>query len=136
VRWGQLVISPLWAQELSFEHLLEIARTYRDREPRSFLPNVSLGSALPSLLCLPNRTTSRLAYFYLFHTSSKREEGGNGGDMIVQGDIAAMAIDATEQPTLTAERLLWLSGYSVVMAAARGWSSRHRQCRYNTLDFK
>jgi hypothetical protein len=24
---GQLVVSPLWAQELSFEHLLEIART-------------------------------------------------------------------------------------------------------------
>ena len=34
------------------------------------------------------------------------EEGGNGGDRIMQNDIAAMAIDATEQLTLIAERLL------------------------------
>jgi hypothetical protein len=27
--WDQLVTSPLWTQELSFEHLLEIARTHR-----------------------------------------------------------------------------------------------------------
>lgn len=37
------------------------------------------------------------------------EEGGNGGDRIMQNDIAAMAIDATEQPTLIVERLLRLS---------------------------
>jgi hypothetical protein len=30
--WGQLVTSPLWAQELSFMHLLEIARTQTDNK--------------------------------------------------------------------------------------------------------
>jgi hypothetical protein len=39
----------------------------------------------------------------------RREEGGNWGDRIMQNDIAAIAIDATEQLTLTAECLLWLS---------------------------
>jgi hypothetical protein len=37
------------------------------------------------------------------------EEDGNGGDRIMQNDIAAMAIDATEQLTLIVERLLCLS---------------------------
>src|ERR1700722_2968218 len=68
VWWGQLAIRPLWAQELSFEHLLEIARTQRDRQLRSFLPNMSLGSAFLSLLCLPNRTTCHLAYLYSFRS--------------------------------------------------------------------
>jgi hypothetical protein len=67
--WGQLVTSPLWAQELSFEHLLEIARTHTDRGQASFLPNVSPGSAFPSLPCLPHRTTCHLAYLYPFHTT-------------------------------------------------------------------
>jgi hypothetical protein len=32
LRWGQLVTSPLWAQELSFMHLLEIVRTQTDNK--------------------------------------------------------------------------------------------------------
>ena len=36
--WGQLVTSPLWVQELSSKHLLEIARTHADRQQASFLP--------------------------------------------------------------------------------------------------
>jgi len=67
---GQLVTCPLWAQELSFEHLLGIARTQTDREQASFLPNTPLSSAFPSLLCLPNCTTSLLAHLYPFHNSS------------------------------------------------------------------
>ena len=52
--WGQLVISPLWAEELSFGSLLEIARTHiADRQQASFLHNVSLGSPFPSLPCFP-----------------------------------------------------------------------------------
>ena len=38
VWWGQLVTSPLWAQELSLEHSLEIATTYTDGQQASFLP--------------------------------------------------------------------------------------------------
>ena len=49
--WGQLVTSPLWAQELSFEHLLEI-------------DNKKLSTQRVSEFCLPNRTTCNLAYFY------------------------------------------------------------------------
>jgi len=66
--WGQLVTGPLWAQELSFEHLLEIARTHTDSDKQAFLPNVSLGSAFSSLLCLPYRTTCLSAYLYPLHT--------------------------------------------------------------------
>ena len=44
--WGQLVTSPLWAQELSFEHLLEIART--DRQTTS-----KLSTQRVSRFCLP-----------------------------------------------------------------------------------
>jgi hypothetical protein len=29
---------PLWAQELSLEHLLEIARTHTDRQQEAFYP--------------------------------------------------------------------------------------------------
>ena len=54
--WGQLVTSPLWARELSFEHLLEIARTHTDSTSKLSTQNVSLGSAFPSLPCLPYRT--------------------------------------------------------------------------------
>jgi hypothetical protein len=66
--WGQLVISPLWAQELSFEHLSEIAKhTHTDSDKQAFLPNVSPGSVLPSLPCLPYRTTCLLAYLSPLH---------------------------------------------------------------------
>jgi hypothetical protein len=34
---GQLVTSPLWAQELSFEHLLEIVRTHTESTNRSLI---------------------------------------------------------------------------------------------------
>src|ERR1700751_2581469 len=40
--WGQLVTSPLRAQELSFEHLLEIARTHTDRQQANFLTKTRL----------------------------------------------------------------------------------------------
>jgi hypothetical protein len=43
--WGQLVTSPLWAQELSFEHLLEIARTQ--------IENNKLSTQRVSGFCLP-----------------------------------------------------------------------------------
>jgi hypothetical protein len=60
--WSQLVTSPLWAQELSFEHLLEIASTvHRGSQSGSFLQNVPLDSASPSL---PNCTASLSACFY------------------------------------------------------------------------
>ena len=50
----------------SFEHLLEIARTHTDRQQASSLTKTCLGSAFPSLPCLPNRATSPLAYPYPF----------------------------------------------------------------------
>ena len=52
--WSQLVTSPFWAQELSFEHLVEIASIYAGRQQASFLQNVSLDSASSSLPCSPN----------------------------------------------------------------------------------
>ena len=64
VWWGQLVTSPLWAQELSFEHLLEIAKTHSDREQASFLPKRVSEFYFPSLLCLPNCTASLLVCLY------------------------------------------------------------------------
>ena len=63
--WSQLVTSPLWAQELSFELLFEIASTYMQTDNKqAFYQNVSLGSAFPSLPCLPKCTTCLLACFY------------------------------------------------------------------------
>jgi hypothetical protein len=44
-----LVTSPLWAQELSFERLLEIAPSYTDRQQASFLPERVSGLCLPIL---------------------------------------------------------------------------------------
>ena len=44
--WGQLVTSPLWAQQLSFEHLLEVAKT--DRQTTS-----KLSTERVSRFCLP-----------------------------------------------------------------------------------
>ena len=46
VWWDQLVTSPLWAQQLSFEHLLEIAKT--DRQTTS-----KLSTQRVSRFCLP-----------------------------------------------------------------------------------
>ena len=44
--WGQLVTSPLWAQQLSFEHLLEIAKTHRQTTSE-------LSTKRVSRFCLP-----------------------------------------------------------------------------------
>jgi hypothetical protein len=49
VWWSQLVTSPLWAQELSFELLLERASTYILRQQASFLPERVPGLYLPIL---------------------------------------------------------------------------------------
>jgi hypothetical protein len=45
--WSQLVISPLWAQELSFERPLEIASTHTSRQLGSFLRRTCLWILLP-----------------------------------------------------------------------------------------
>jgi hypothetical protein len=45
--WSQLVISPLWAQELSLERPLEIASTHTGRQSGSFLPKTCLWILLP-----------------------------------------------------------------------------------------
>jgi hypothetical protein len=50
-----LVTSPLWARELSFEHLLEIARTHTDREQASFLPKRVSGFCLP-IVAMPSQS--------------------------------------------------------------------------------
>jgi hypothetical protein len=49
VWWSQLVTGPLWAQELSFELLLEIASRYIQRQQASFLPERVPGFCLPIL---------------------------------------------------------------------------------------
>src|ERR1700728_2479097 len=56
--WGQLVTSPLWAQELSFKHLLEIARTRIDRQQASFLQNRVSGFCFP-IVAMPSQLYSR-----------------------------------------------------------------------------
>src|SRR5271156_4565519 len=53
--WGQLVTSPLWAQELSFEHLLEIARAHTDRQQAGFLPKRVSGFCLP-IVAMPSQS--------------------------------------------------------------------------------
>jgi hypothetical protein len=56
VWWSQLVTCPLWAQELSFELLLEIASRHIQREEASFLPE-----RVPEL-CLPILAMSSQVY--------------------------------------------------------------------------
>jgi hypothetical protein len=55
VRWGQLVNSCLWAEELSFGHLLEMAKTQiaHRRQQASFLHNVSLSFPFPRCRAFP-----------------------------------------------------------------------------------
>jgi hypothetical protein len=57
VWWSQLVISPLWAQELSFERPLEIASRHTQTIRKLPTKNVSLNST-SSLPCPPNCTAS------------------------------------------------------------------------------
>jgi hypothetical protein len=56
--WGQLVTSPLWAQELSFKHLLEIARTHIDRQQASFLPKRVSEFCFP-IVAMPSQLDSQ-----------------------------------------------------------------------------
>src|SRR5947209_11178904 len=56
VWWGQLAISPLWAQEQPSGHLLEIARARSDSGQSSFLPQ-----RVPEI-CLPTVAMSSLLY--------------------------------------------------------------------------
>ena len=51
-----MVTSPLWAQELSLEHLLEIARTHTDRQQASF------STQRVSRFCLPIVAMPSLSY--------------------------------------------------------------------------
>jgi len=61
-------LAPYGHENCPLEHLLEKARTHTDSIKQAFLPkNVSLGSAFPSLPCLPYRTACSLAYPYPFH---------------------------------------------------------------------
>src|SRR5277367_6040117 len=53
--YSVVVTSPLWAQELSFEHLLEIARTHTDRQRASFLPKRVSGFCLP-IVAMPSQS--------------------------------------------------------------------------------
>jgi hypothetical protein len=51
---GWLVTSPLWAQELSFQYLLEIASTHADRQQASFLPKRVSGFCFP-IVAMPSQ---------------------------------------------------------------------------------
>src|SRR5277367_404667 len=53
--YSVVVTSPLWAQELSFEHLLEIARTHTDRQQASYLPKRVSGFYLP-IVAMPSQS--------------------------------------------------------------------------------
>jgi hypothetical protein len=55
---GWLVTSPLWAQELSFQYLLEIASTHADRQQASFLPKRVSGFCFP-IVAMPSQLYSQ-----------------------------------------------------------------------------
>ena len=65
--WGQLVTSPLWAQQLSFEHLLEVAKT--DRQTTSKLSTKRVSRfRLPIAVVPPQVIQPALWHtFILFH---------------------------------------------------------------------
>jgi hypothetical protein len=58
VWWSQLVTSPLWAQELSFERPLEIASISTGREQASFLRK-SFSGFCSLLLAMPTQLYSQ-----------------------------------------------------------------------------
>jgi hypothetical protein len=89
--WGQLVTSPLWVQELSFEHLLEIARTHTYRQQGSFLPKCVSEFCLP-VVAMPSQLYSQpfgmplsLPYYVLPAKEGGRERRRRRGDGFVLG---------------------------------------------------
>jgi hypothetical protein len=57
ILWSQLVTSPFWAQELSFEHLVEIASTYTQVDNKQAFYETCLWILLPPPCHSPNCTS-------------------------------------------------------------------------------
>jgi hypothetical protein len=66
----QLVTSPLWAQELSFKHRLEIARTHINRQKASFLLKRVYGFCTPTVALISQLYSQPFGMPLSLHNSS------------------------------------------------------------------
>jgi hypothetical protein len=120
-----------------FWHRLEIARRHAHRQQASFPHNASLGLPFPLLPCLPNWTTSHLAYLYSFHNAPSFLFNGTSlfFRCIIDSDYAYMVFLRVLDPP---EREKIICKISSVDLEAGDWlivyTLRHRKIKTEEVD--